>query len=73
MFRGRFNGILEADRHYFALDSDFANLNDVLSRFIDERERATVADAAHAHILASHTYEHRMLQLEGLLRGSRAH
>jgi len=68
MFRGRFNDILRADHHYLALDHDFGNLDDVLRRFSDERERTAVTDEAHAHVLASHTYPHRMQQLENLLR-----
>src|SRR5208282_4665936 len=35
MFRGRFNDILEADRHYLALEDDLSNLDDVLLRFAD--------------------------------------
>jgi Glycosyl transferases group 1 len=68
MFRGRFNDILRADVHYLALDPDFGNLDEVLRRFSDERERTAVTDVAHAHVLASHTYPHRMQQLENLLR-----
>ena len=70
MFRGRFNDILEADHHYLALDHDFGNLDDVLRRFADEPERTAVAEAAHAHVLAGHTYEHRMREVESLLRKS---
>lgn len=70
MFRGRFNDILEADRHYLALDHDFGNLDDVLRRFADEGERVAVTETAHAHVLAGHTYQHRMQQIEGLLRKS---
>jgi Glycosyl transferases group 1 len=70
MFRGRFNDILEADRHYLALDYDFNNLDDVLRRFADERERVAVTEMAHAHVLAGHTYQHRMQQIEDLLRKS---
>jgi hypothetical protein len=70
MFRGRFNDILQADHHYLALDPDFGNLNDVLRRFGDEGERTAVTEAAHEHVLAGHTYKHRMQQVEGLLRKS---
>lgn len=70
MFRGRFNDILQADRHYLALDSDFGNLDEVMRRFADEGERTAVTEAAYAHARANHTYEHRVRQLEGLLRRS---
>jgi hypothetical protein len=68
MFPGRFNDILEANRHYLALDSDFGNLDDVLQRFADLGERTAVTEAAYSHVLAGHTYGHRMQQLEDLLR-----
>ena len=70
MFRGKFNDILESNHHYLALDHDFGNLDDVLRRFADEPERTAVAEAAHAHVLAGHTYEHRMREVESLLRKS---
>jgi hypothetical protein len=68
MFRGRFNDILEADRHYLALDSDFANLDDVLRRFTDAAERRVIVDAAHAHVMEAHTYTHRARKIETVLR-----
>ena len=70
MFPGRYNDILEADRHYLAIDQDFSNLDDVLERFADEGVRTAITELAHAHVLAGHTYEHRMRQIESLLRGS---
>ena len=68
MFRGRFNDILEADRHYLALDDDFANLDDVLRRFADAAERRVIVDAAHAHVMEAHTYTHRVQKIEAVLR-----
>lgn len=67
MFPGRFNGILEADRHYLALQPDFANVGAVMARFRDPAERARIAGAAHAHVMAGHTYAHRMAQLAEVL------
>ena len=67
MFRGRFNDILEADRHYIALADDFSNIDDVLCRFRDRDFRDMVARSAYEHILAGHTYAHRMRQVAGLL------
>lgn len=68
MFRGRFNDILEADKHYLALDHDFANLDEVLRRFKDSGERRAVADRAYEHVMERHTYSHRVQQLADLLR-----
>jgi hypothetical protein len=70
MFRGRFNDILEADRHYLAVDHDFANLDDVLRRFADAGERRAIVERAYEHVMAGHTYAHRMRQLGGLLRSA---
>ena len=60
MFPGRFNGILEADRHYLALAPDFSNLDDVLERFRDPRLRQAIVEEAYAHVTASHTHHHRV-------------
>jgi hypothetical protein len=70
MFRGRFNDILEADRHYLAVDHDFANLDDVLRRFADAGERRVIVERTYDHVMAGHTYAHRMHQLGGLLRSA---
>lgn len=60
MFRGRFNDILEADRHYLSLDRDWKNLGDVLARFTDPTERDTIVDAAHELVMDAHTHQHRV-------------
>ena len=72
MFRGRFNDILIADQHYFALERNFSNLDDVLRRFADACERRRIAENALAHILSMHTYQHRVSRLEAILRASSA-
>jgi hypothetical protein len=63
MFPGRYNDILEADRHYLALQPDFSNIDAVMARFRDPAERARIAESAHAHVMAGHTHAHRMAQL----------
>lgn len=63
MFPGRYNDILETDRHYLALQPDFANIDAVMARFRDPADRSRIAEAAHAHVMAGHTYKHRMAQL----------
>jgi hypothetical protein len=67
MVRGRFNDILQADRHYLALDADFGNLDAVLARFADDDARRAVVDAAYAHVTGAHTYAHRMRQVHSVL------
>jgi spore maturation protein CgeB len=72
MFRGRFNDILKADEHYLALESDFSNIDDVLSRFRDPKERQRIADAAFDLVMSKHTYAHRMQTVYDTLAGAAA-
>jgi hypothetical protein len=67
MFRGRFNDILEADRHYLALNDDFSNFQNVLERSRDKEARGKIVEDAYAHVIAGHTYAHRMKQVIGIL------
>jgi hypothetical protein len=60
MFRGRFNDILHADRHYLALADDLSNLDEVLRRFADFSVRRQIAEEAYTHVTSAHTYAHRM-------------
>jgi hypothetical protein len=63
LVRGRYNDILEADRHYLALDSDLTNAAETIERFRDPAERRRLADAAQALVRAAHTYRHRLAAL----------
>ena len=63
MFRGRFNDILVADEHYFALAPDFSDVDEVMRRFRDPGECRRIADAAHALVMNAHTYAHRTRQV----------
>ncbi|MBR1244178.1 glycosyltransferase family 1 protein [Bradyrhizobium sp. AUGA SZCCT0274] len=70
MFRGRFNDIFVADEHYFALERDFSNLDEVLATFHDPVKRQRVVDAAYDLAHTGHTYAHRMQQVYDLLAGA---
>ncbi len=63
LVRGRYNDILEADRHYIALDPDLANMPEAIERFRDPSERRRVADAAWGLVHDAHTYRHRLAAL----------
>ncbi|MDA8121151.1 MAG: hypothetical protein M0Z38_01130 [Deltaproteobacteria bacterium] len=67
MFPGRFNGILRADEHYLALQRDFSNVRDVLSRFADGTYRAGMADRAYEYVMEEHTYRNRLSVVRKLL------
>jgi hypothetical protein len=70
MVRGRFNDILEANRHYLAIEEDFGNLDEALRRFSDLSVRRAVVEEAYGYVSASHTYAHRMRQIANILRGA---
>ena len=72
MFPGRFNDILEADRHYIALAPDFSNIQDVMERFRDPTYRQIVADRAYEHVMAEHTYEKRTAALRDIVASAQA-
>jgi hypothetical protein len=67
MIKGRFNDILRAGEHYLALEDDLSNLDDVLARFRDPDARSAVVEAAYAHVMAGHTYAHRMREIAALI------
>jgi hypothetical protein len=67
LIRGRYNGILQADEHYIALDPDLCNMSNVIERFRDPTERARVADSAQDLILGRHTYRHRLAALHEMV------
>jgi len=67
MFRGRFNDILIADRHYLALDEDFSNIDVVMTRFFDLDERRRMVEEAFNFVMDGHTYMHRMNKIYMIL------
>jgi glycosyl transferase family 1 len=76
LVEGRYNGILEADRHYIAVRRDLSNIDEAIARFKDPACRAAVTDHAYEHVLSGHTYAHRVRALVesafGSSRGGRA-
>jgi hypothetical protein len=63
LMRGRYNDILEADRHYIPLAPDLADAAAAIERFRDPAERRRVAEAAYDLIQQCHTYRHRLASL----------
>lgn len=59
LVRGHYNGALDADRHYIALDEDFGNLDAVLCAVADDRLRGDITDRAYADIVSSGKYSYR--------------
>lgn len=67
MFPGNFNGILEADKHYISLNSDFSNIDEVMKKFRDYDYRSRMVNETHDYIMSSHTYRDRIKQVVTLL------
>jgi hypothetical protein len=70
LVRGRFNDVLEADRHYIPLDPDLGNAVEALARFRDPAERQRIADAAHELVHGAHTYWHRLAEVHQAVASS---
>ena len=63
LMRGRYNDILEADRHYIPLAPDLADAPAAIERFRDPAERRRIADAAYDVVQEFHTYRRRLATL----------
>jgi len=62
MFKGRYNDILEADKHYIALEKDFSNIDEVIEKLSDETIWNSLVNEAYNMVMQNHTYEHRAKQ-----------
>jgi hypothetical protein len=56
---GRYNGVLQAGRHYLELKPDFSNLDDVLAQLGDARLRQEITERAYEDIVASGRFSYR--------------
>lgn len=56
---GNYNGVLHRDVHYIPLQPDFGNLDEVIERLRDERERVVMADRAYDDVVLSGRYSYR--------------
>jgi hypothetical protein len=63
MFPGRFNDILEAGQHYIPVAPDLSDIAEAVAQLRDPLLRSRIAGAALAHVLAAHTYPHRVAAL----------
>jgi hypothetical protein len=68
MTEGVYNRILERDRHYICLQSDFGNIEGVVERLLDLDYCQNMADETLKYVLEEHTYWHRCVDLESALR-----
>ena len=59
LIRGEYSGVLEADRHYLALEPDYRNLDDVVSLLRSPDHCRQVAEQAYEDVVASGKWSYR--------------
>lgn len=69
LVRGRYNGILEAGRHYIPVSPDLSDAPDAIAQFKDAAHRQRIADDAYDHVMSGHTYAHRVRALVSAVQG----
>jgi hypothetical protein len=60
LLEGEYNDVLAADEHYISVRKDRSNLDEAMRRFRDEGYRQAIAERAYEHVMANHTYAHRV-------------
>ena len=63
LLEGRYNGILTAGEHYIELKSDYSNWSSTIELLKEHNEVENIAHRALEHVLAQHTYRHRIQEL----------
>ena len=63
LLEGDYNNILLPDEHYIQIASDLSNLDAAFEVTRDPRVTGRIAEAALAHVVASHTHKHRLDRL----------
>ena len=61
LVRGDYDGILQAGRHYLAVEPDFSNVPEVLETLRRDDRRAAIVDAAYRDVVASGRWTYRRL------------
>lgn len=63
LVEGKYQGLIEADKHYIELKSDFSNYNEIIEKLSDYKYTEKVAKAALNHTLQYHTIKKRINHL----------
>ena len=58
LFRGNYSGVIEADKHYLALNEDFSNFADIVEKIKDPAFVKEMTDAAYNHVVASKRFSY---------------
>jgi len=67
LLEGRYNDVLIPKEHYICLKRDYSNFDEVISSFLDVKERNRIAESAYQHVMDGHTYGHRIQQLVSMI------
>lgn len=62
-FPGRYNDILQANKHYFELDTDFKNIAEIMNKLEDKDYCEDFSQNALEFVLENHTYDKRISTL----------
>lgn len=60
MYPGRYNDILKPQEHYFELQRDHSNIDDLLSLLKDPKKIKDITSATYDYVLQNHTHKHRL-------------
>lgn len=63
LIEGRYNGVLRADDDYISVKRDLSNIDDAIARVKDTDYRSRMTATAYEHVMANHTYAHRVQRL----------
>jgi len=67
LLEGHYNGILEAERNYVAINKNLTNIDEAIERFRDEAYRTRMVEETYDYVLSQHTYAHRIQCLLGIV------
>ncbi|MDR1619106.1 MAG: glycosyltransferase, partial [Clostridiales bacterium] len=56
MYEGYFQGIFQPNRHYIPLRRDYGNVDEVIDRVLDEKERQRITTCAYEEIICNPAY-----------------
>ena len=70
LVEGRYNDLLRADEHYISVRRDLSNIDDSIARMQDPEYRGQITTCAYEHVMANHTYAHRVGRLIDVLFGA---
>src|SRR5690606_9448857 len=59
LIRGHYSGVLQADKHYIAIEDDFSNLDAVLETLKDDQYVQNMVDTAYKDIACNEAYTYK--------------